>query len=145
LARRTLGDRGQAGFDADDVVQSAFVTFWKRASSGQFASDLDRNDLWKLLDVITVRKARQKSRDARAQKRGGGKVITESALSDGDDGPFDLDGQLGQLPTSDLDQTCEELLSKLEKQPRSIVLLKLMGNVGSTIYIDGGDDALSWF
>jgi len=127
LARKTLGGRGQAGFGPDDVVQSAFVSFWKRAADGQFARDMDRDDLWNLLGVITVRKARKKIRHARAQKRGGGTVVTESALNDGDTGSFELGGQLGQLPTGDLDQTCEDLLSNLEDEPRSIVLLKLMG------------------
>ncbi len=84
LARKTLGNRGHAGFDPDDVVQSAFISFWKRASEGQFARDIDRDDLWNLLGVITVRKARKKIRDTRALKRGGGNVVTEADLTDGD-------------------------------------------------------------
>jgi len=127
LARKTLGHREHAGFDADDVAQSAFISFWQRASDGQFARDIDRNDLWNLLGVITVRKAQKKMRDGLAQKRGGGKVITEAAMPGDSEGHFQLDGQLGGLPTAELDLTCEELLSKLDDEPRSIVLLKLMG------------------
>lgn len=126
LARKILGDRPQAGFDADDVVQSVFISFWKKAANGQFTHDLDRNELWKLLGTITVRKARKRIRDARALKRGGGRVVSESALAGDEGGPFDLDAQLGQIPADDFDQVCEDLFNKLPLEACAIVLLKLM-------------------
>lgn len=127
LARKTLGTRGQAGFDADDVVQSAFFSFWQRAAAGQFADDMDRDDLWNLLGVITVRKARKKVRDGLAAKRGGGKVFVEASVPRQDGMPFNLDAAVGAVPAGDLDQVCEDLLGRLDDEPRSIVLLKLMG------------------
>jgi DNA-directed RNA polymerase specialized sigma24 family protein len=133
LARKTLGDRAHMGFDEDDVVQSAFVSFCQGAADGQFARDMNRDDLWNLLGRITVRKAQKKFRDSRRQKRGGGRVFSESALAGGDSERFDLDAQFGEMPVSDLDETCEELFSKLDEEPCRIVLLKLWGHTNRDI------------
>src|SRR5688572_4527505 len=55
LARHTLAGYPQRAADADDAVQSAFVSFWQRAQQGDFSGPLHRENLWNLLGVITVR------------------------------------------------------------------------------------------
>src|SRR3954462_4749785 len=80
LARRTLAGRPQRVADADDAVQSAFASFCLRVRAGEFAIR-DRDDLWNLLGVITVNKARMQARREAAQKRGGGRVVSENALT----------------------------------------------------------------
>jgi DNA-directed RNA polymerase specialized sigma24 family protein len=64
---------------------SAFRSFCDRAGRGQFPRLSDRDDLWRLLATITVRKALDTMRHQTRQKRGGGHVLGESALLMGDD------------------------------------------------------------
>jgi RNA polymerase sigma factor (sigma-70 family) len=126
LARKTLGNVACRNSDAEDAAQSAFVSFWKRASSGRFANGLNRDDLWNVLGVITVRKARRQLRREMTLKRGGGHVVLESSAGSDTDRPFRLDEQAAGIPVEQLDQTVEELLNALDEEPRAIVLLKLM-------------------
>lgn len=56
---------------AEDVALSAFDSFCRGASQGRFPDLADRDSLWRLLVVITARKAAHHSRDARRLKRGG--------------------------------------------------------------------------
>ena len=56
-------------------------SFCDRAGRGQFPKLNDRDDLWRLLVVITVRKVQDQLERARAAKRGGGRVVVESALA----------------------------------------------------------------
>ena len=68
------------------MALSAFQSFCERAGRGQFPQLDDRDDLWRLLATITVRKALDTMRHQTRQKRGGGSVLGESALLAGDDG-----------------------------------------------------------
>lgn len=126
LARKTFGNADCRMTDAEDAAQSAFVSFWKRASSGRFAEDLDRNELWSLLATITVRKVRRQLRRERTQKRGAGQVVPESSVGGSGALPFLLDEQSGHISAEHMDHTIEELLGILDEEPRAIVLLKLM-------------------
>jgi RNA polymerase sigma factor (sigma-70 family) len=62
LARRILRNTPCRAADESDVALSAFNSFWHRAAEGKFPRLEDRDDLWKLLMTITVRKALQLSR-----------------------------------------------------------------------------------
>jgi DNA-directed RNA polymerase specialized sigma24 family protein len=128
LAGKTLRHGSQAVAGADDAAQSALISFWQRAERGDFADHLDRNSLWKLLAAITVRKSLKQARRERAEKRGGGKVRTESALPATDGAEFNLDHLLGELPAHDFDLRCEELLLQLNEDLRPFALLRLMGH-----------------
>ena len=69
-----------AGEDEEDAALSAFNSFCTGAARGRFPQLSDRDDLWRLLVVITVRKAMaQANRNARL-KRGGGRVVSEAVL-----------------------------------------------------------------
>jgi RNA polymerase sigma-70 factor (ECF subfamily) len=67
IADRQLGRRLRAREDPEDVVQSAFRTFFRRAADGQFQVD-HASGLWNLLVTITLNKVR-----LRAQRHGAGK------------------------------------------------------------------------
>src|SRR4051812_33371061 len=56
--------------DEEDVALSAFDSFYRRARSGQFPRLRDRNDLWRLLFVLTVRKAIDLARQQECKARG---------------------------------------------------------------------------
>jgi DNA-directed RNA polymerase specialized sigma24 family protein len=116
--------------DAEDAAQSAFISFWQRAERGDFAEDLDRQNLWNLLGVITVRKALKQVERERTQKRGGGLVRGESDVAAADvlaGETFRLDQVLGQLPAQDMDLYCEDLLLQLTDELREIALFRLWG------------------
>jgi RNA polymerase sigma factor (sigma-70 family) len=128
LAGKTLGHGSRAVADADDAAQSALISFWQRAERGEFAEHLDRDSLWKLLAAITIRKSLKQVRRERAQKRGGGRVRTESSLPATDGAEFSLDHVLGQMPAHEFDMRCEELIAQLDEDLRPFALFRLMGH-----------------
>jgi DNA-directed RNA polymerase specialized sigma24 family protein len=125
LARKTLVGRPQRMADADDAAQSAFASFCLRVKAGEYNVG-NRNDLWNLLGVITVNKARMQARREAATKRGGGRVIGEDALARPDGSPLPLD-EVAVVSPAEFDLHCEELLGQLEPQLREFALLRLLG------------------
>ena len=127
LAAKTLAGRPQRIADADDAVQSAFASFLQRAGAGQFGDALNRDDLWNVLAVMTVRKSLTQARRERAAKRGGGRVIDEAGLvgADGDVGR--LAELAAQMPSQEFDLRCKELLEMLDDEMRSFAVLRLLG------------------
>jgi DNA-directed RNA polymerase specialized sigma24 family protein len=71
LARKRLQPAPPRAADAEDVALSAFDSFCRRAEHGHFPELHDRNKLWRVLAVITARKAARLLRDEGRQKRGG--------------------------------------------------------------------------
>jgi DNA-directed RNA polymerase specialized sigma24 family protein len=69
LARKLLGDAPRGAADEEDVALSAFNSFCIRAVEGKFPVLEDRDDLWKILATITVRKASRLARRERRRKR----------------------------------------------------------------------------
>jgi RNA polymerase sigma factor (sigma-70 family) len=68
LARRNLDRKVRVRADEEDVVQSMFQSFCARQGRGEF--DLaDRDELWRLLVTITLRKARNLMRDNHRDRR----------------------------------------------------------------------------
>lgn len=133
LAQRVLGQIPLPVLDASDVAQSAFVSFWQRAERGDFAQQADRNDLWRLLATITVRKARRHIGREMSEKRGGGRVLNESALSDAD-GQSTFAELARDVSTEAMDMTVEELIDSLgAAELRQVALFKLMAYTNGEI------------
>jgi DNA-directed RNA polymerase specialized sigma24 family protein len=57
LARQILQGARRRDADEDDVVQNAFHSFFEGVTRGRFPQLNDRDSLWRLLVVITARKA----------------------------------------------------------------------------------------
>ncbi len=83
LARQRLRALPQRVADPSGVVQSALNSFFQGARRNAFPRLNDQEDLWRLLVVITARKAAHCVRDERREKRGRGQVRGESALNIG--------------------------------------------------------------
>ena len=66
--------------DEEDVALSAFDSFCRGLQAGRFPDIADRHGLWRLLVVITARKAADLAQFNRRQKRGSGAVRGDSAL-----------------------------------------------------------------
>lgn len=118
LANSTLTNRLQRVSDAEDALQSAIISFWEQVGQGDFQHEMDRDDLWNVLGLITVRKALKVQEKELAQKRGGGRVVT--GLS--------LDAAPSAVSEAEFDVLCTELLEILEPDLRAFALLRLMGH-----------------
>lgn len=72
LAREKLRGSPRRVADEEDVALSAFDSFCRQAEQGRFPGLHDRDGLWRLLVVLTARKAGHLRRDQERLKRGGG-------------------------------------------------------------------------
>jgi DNA-directed RNA polymerase specialized sigma24 family protein len=91
VARKQLGWAPRRVADEEDVALSVFRCLCDGAARGQFSDLANRDDLWRLLVLMTARKVSDQKRLARQQKRGGGKVRGDSALAE-HAGSGDLEG-----------------------------------------------------
>jgi len=123
LANSTLAGRLQRVSDAEDALQSALISFWEQVDRGGFKEDMDRDDLWNVLGLFTVRKALKLQEKERAQKRGGGRVVTG----------LPLDQEEAPVSEAEFDFLCTELLELLEPELRSFALLHLIGHKNQDI------------
>ncbi len=87
--------------DEEDAALSAFNSFCTGAAHGKFPQLADRDDLWRLLVVITARKAMAQANRHGRQKRGGGRVISEVVL-------FGRDVDVGEGPLAGLEQVAAD-------------------------------------
>ncbi|WP_145276756.1 ECF-type sigma factor [Tautonia plasticadhaerens] len=100
LARQKLvaGRRRGGDEDEEDAALSAFDSFCAGAARGRFPLLGDREDLWRLLVVITARKAGAQAQRRRARKRGGDLHRVEAPAAQEADG-LDLERLAGPEPT----------------------------------------------
>ena len=139
LAAARLPAHGRRSFDEEDVALSAFQSFCGRAGRGQFSQLSDRDDLWRLLATITVRKALETRRYQNRKRRGGGRLVGESALIGHDNDERDgLAEFLGREPTpedaAEFADDYRRFLARLE-QPAllTVALRRLEGQSTSEI------------
>jgi DNA-directed RNA polymerase specialized sigma24 family protein len=71
LARLRLQGAPRRAANEEDVALSAFASFCRGVERGRFPQLFDRDGLWRLLVVFTVRKAAHQLRDEGRLKRGG--------------------------------------------------------------------------
>ena len=83
LARQKLRSARRREADEEDVVQNAFHSFFQGVARGRFPQLNDRDNLWRLLVVITARKALDQLAHEQSQRRGGGTLQGESRIYPG--------------------------------------------------------------
>jgi DNA-directed RNA polymerase specialized sigma24 family protein len=134
LAGQKLPRHARRSFDEEDVALSAFRSFFVAAEQGRFPQLQDREDLWRLLVVLTARKAQARVRHQTRQKRGGGRVQGESVFLQGDEAAPEagIDQVIGPEPTpafaSEVAEEFRQLLDCLDDEPlRTIALMKMEG------------------
>jgi DNA-directed RNA polymerase specialized sigma24 family protein len=132
LAAKRLPFHARRDVDEEDVAISAFHSFCGGAARDQFPKLSDRDDLWRLLAVITLRKVAFLVRRRSALKRGGGLVMGESALL-GDPRYEGLADCLGDSPSPELaaqvDESCERLMEALgDETLRVVAWMKMEGH-----------------
>jgi DNA-directed RNA polymerase specialized sigma24 family protein len=141
LARTALRSAPRRFADEEDVVLSAFDSFLRGAEQGRFPDLDDRDGLWRLLVVLTRRKAAHLKRDEIRQKRGGGAVLDQAALARpaGDEGEQAApDWAVADEPTpafaAQVAEECERLLQRLpEEVLRALAVWKMEGYTNEEI------------
>jgi RNA polymerase sigma-70 factor (ECF subfamily) len=122
LARRRLQKRYQTKFDADDIVQSAFHSFFRRHADGQFEFE-DWDNLWALLASITIRKCGRRVQAFRSAKRN---IQREQALApDADMASLSVSREPTPDDAARLEETLDQLLSELTPDQQQVLVLKL--------------------
>jgi DNA-directed RNA polymerase specialized sigma24 family protein len=142
LARARLRASPRPGADADeeDAALSAFDSFCDGAARGRFPRLADRDELWRLLVVLTARKVGAQAQRQRRQKRGGGRVLREADLlgADPDGGDAGLGQVVGPEPTPEfaamVAEECRRLLDGLgDEDLRRIAVWKMEGYTNEEI------------
>ncbi len=139
LARRKLQGAPRRMADEEDVALSAFHSFCEGAAAGKFPRLDDRDNLWRVMVIITARKASRLSEYERRQKRGGGALRGESVFRGEDDPDLGIGIQqvIGDEPTPDfavqLAEEHQRLLSLLDDELRQIAQWKLEGYTNEEI------------
>ena len=127
LARSRLSARLARHVDPEDVVQSAYRSFFTGARAGRYS--LRRSgDLWRLLAAITLHKVQRQVEHRTAGKRAAGRKLPPAEES----GPFGPpDKALAREPTPEeaaaLTDTLERMFRGLEPLQRRMVELRLQG------------------
>jgi RNA polymerase sigma-70 factor (ECF subfamily) len=125
IADRKLPDAVRRRVDAEDVVQSACRTFFRRAQNGEFLLD-DSDSLWRLLCAITLTKVREQARFHLRQRRG---VDREHGLPEAKDEsrcevPILEPGQ-NPAEVAEFADQFRSLLDQLDPEQQRVVDLKI--------------------
>jgi DNA-directed RNA polymerase specialized sigma24 family protein len=132
LARNRLRGAPKSAADEEDAALSAFDSFCRGAARNRYPRLDDRHDLWRLLVVITERKAIDQARRQRRHKRGGGQILGTSELADGDLEGRGIAGVAAPEPTPEfaalVADECRDLLDRLRDDSlRAVARLKMEG------------------
>lgn len=80
-ARRELARRPRTPEDPEDIALDAFLHLYHRAATQALPELMNRENLWEMLLGIIAWKARDAVRKEYREKRGGGRVLSESCLN----------------------------------------------------------------
>jgi DNA-directed RNA polymerase specialized sigma24 family protein len=135
LARQNLQGAPRGAADEEDVALSAFASFCRAVAQGRFPRLADRDDLWRLLFALTLRKAHDLVRDQGRQKRGGSALPGPPATPREE---ADLEQVVGREPTPEfaaqVAEECQRLLGRLgDPELRSVALWKMEGYTNEEI------------
>lgn len=123
LASAQTSDDLAQRVDPDDIVQSVFRTFFRRAAAGEYDVP-DGDELWKLFLVIGLNKVRAVAAHHKAAKRDVRKTTSAEALAATAAQPNTTsDDDLRELQL-----TIDELLAPLPPGHREIILLRVAGH-----------------
>ncbi len=139
--------RTQAGLlnDEEDVALSALDSFVNGAKNNRFPSLRDRNDLWRILVTIAVRKVADEIQRGGRKKRGGDQIVLDEAALEGDAekalrglatcvGP-----ELDPAVAAELAETCVVRLQSLsDPMYRRVAIYKAEGWTHNEIAVDLG-------
>lgn len=125
LAKRRIGQRMTSRVDPEDVVQSAYRTFFTRVKNDEFSFH-EQDDLFKLLVRLTVNKALRQIAYHRAAKRNPELEALQSS------NPQEFLQQISaENPSPDMEVALldefEQLMGQLQPLDRDVLQLKMQG------------------
>jgi RNA polymerase sigma-70 factor (ECF subfamily) len=127
LASRQFSARLRHKVDPEDIVQSAYKSFFQRCAAGTLQVD-SWNGLWGLLTLITLRKCANRIEYHRAQCRDAGREVAGPAAEEsGVPWPEGPGREPTPLEAALLNETVEQLLASLDDDERPILELSLQG------------------
>ena len=124
LAEAQIGQRLRRRVDPEDIVQSVFRTFFRRATDGQFVIDHSCS-LWHLLVRITINKVRLRAQHHHAGKRD---VAIEVYAGDEQLAPEAIAREPGPEEAAALADEIETLLRRLKPPEIEIFRLAMQGH-----------------
>jgi RNA polymerase sigma factor (sigma-70 family) len=129
IARDRLRGLSRAASDEEDVALSAFHSFCQAVAAQRLPNVNDRNDLWHVLVMHTIRKAIDQRRYQQAQKRDGRLVRSDQQM---------LDELVGSEPSPELaamlTEEFERLLDALgDAELRRVAIARLEGCTNAEI------------
>jgi RNA polymerase sigma-70 factor (ECF subfamily) len=127
LARSRFAPVFRCKVDPEDVVQSAYKSFFVRYGQGRLAVD-NWSGLWGLLTLITLRKCSERVAYHRARCRD---VAREAVVPTQDEDGASCLEVFGREPTpleaAELSETVDRLLAALNEADRPVIELSLQG------------------
>lgn len=109
--------------DADEIVQSVFRTFFRRAADGQY-DVAGQEDLWKLLLVMALNKVRSTGTFHRAEKRSATRTKSLDAV---DIDPVKQNDSGESVAFLVLKMTVNEFVGELPEEHQEVVRLRIEG------------------
>lgn len=120
VATKQTANELSTRFDPEDIVQSVFRTFFRRAASGQYDAP-EGDELWKLLLVMALNKVRSRAGFHRSEKRDIRKTQSmPDEQTDGGSGSHDV-------ARSILYMSVEEIIQRQPESHRGIIRLRIDG------------------
>ncbi|MEM9412786.1 MAG: ECF-type sigma factor [Planctomycetota bacterium] len=126
LASSRINQRFRAKIEPEEIVQSVFVSFFRRQKQGDFQFE-DWNDLWALLVKITIRKCAKKvdnflaaKRDVSRELSGKASASRDTSLNAASDEPLPHEVAI-------FNETLDQLFDRLPELLQTIVAYRLQG------------------
>ena len=126
LASSRINARFRAKIEPEEIVQSVFVSFFRRHANGEFHFD-DWNDLWALLVKITVRKCANKVDGFMSAKRNVNREVEGKVSNSRDSSINAIDSEPSPEEISIFNELLDQLLDNLTDLQQSVVVLRLQG------------------
>ena len=121
LATAQTGQDLKSRVDAEDIVQSVFRTFFRRAQEGHYEVP-DGEEIWKLFLVIGLHKIRDAAVFHRAAKRNAGRTTALIGAGESADPPA-----ADQMAETTLRMVIDEILLNLNDSQKEIVTMRMEG------------------
>ena len=131
LAKRHTETHATSAYDEEDVALSAFGALCDGLQDGRYRELADRDELWRLVSVICVNKARSRLSHETRQRRGGGcQKLTDS------EGYFDSLASEDLSPEKEvaMQEECKRLIELLKlRELKLVALLKIESHTNDEI------------
>src|SRR5437763_5100383 len=126
LAHRHIGAGLRHKVDPEDVVQSAYKSFFVRYGGGNLEA-VNWNSLWGLLTLITVRKCAERVAYHRAACRNAAREVSAPPGEEGAPWLEALSREPTPVEAAELSETVDRLLAGLDEDERPVLELSLEG------------------